>query len=145
MDYPFSAFKRHLEMWHDVRRLTEIFPKPEEPGGDRPIRIGNDMSVAGLNFRIMHMLSADGITGELRKYVGMRFFHMLRFIALHEAAFNKAGFVLLDDGTQQTAPNAVLRAVHETFRGEPLRKSDSEPIGPVIERALTYEGTWEYE
>jgi hypothetical protein len=95
---------------------------------------------------MMHMLSAEGCTPQERKYRGQRHFAMLCFIALHERDFSKAGFVLIHDGVVGPIPFAILRAVHETFRTEPLRNPDTEPVQPVIERAKTYGiGTWQYE
>ncbi len=145
MDYPFSHFLRHNELWPEARALSDVYPKPDEPGGDQPIHVGADMSEMAVHLRIMHMLSADGCTPDERKYRGPRFFFMQRFIALHRDAIRKAGLMQFDDGQVVTIPNAILRAVHETFRGEPLRHSDREMPEPIIERAKNYTGTWTYE
>jgi hypothetical protein len=146
MDYPFSHFLRHIAAWDEVRLLTDVLPKPEEqPGGDIPIHVGRDASTQATHLRIMHMLSSDGCTPEERNYRGPRFFFMVRFIGLHIEAFQRAGLVLIHDGVQAPIPHALYRAIHETFRGEPLRSADSEPVSPIIDRAKTYTGKWTYE
>jgi hypothetical protein len=62
MDYPFSHFLRHNQQWGNVQALADVYPKPEEPGGDKPIHIGTDASEMAVHLRIMHMLSAEGCT-----------------------------------------------------------------------------------
>ena len=145
MDYPYSTFMRHIDQWRSVRLLADVYPKPEDAGGDVPIHIGDSMNALAVQFRVMHMLSADGATPERRKYEGNRFSFALRFLAVHHEAFGKAGFFLLDDGVDQTAPHFVLRAVHETFCGDSPPNPDAFPPDSVIKLAKSYPNEWTAE
>jgi hypothetical protein len=145
MDYTYSTFMRHIDQWESVRMLADIFPKPEDIGGDVAIHIGDSMSERAIHLRIMHMLSADGASPDLRKHQGVRFFNALRFIAVHHEAIGKAGFFLLDDGVVQTAPHFVLRAVHETFCGDSSPNPDTYSPDAVIKLAKSFPNEWSAE
>ncbi len=88
--------------------------------------------------RIECLLARAGRAPDEQQFRARRFHYMMRFISLHEFAFNKAGFFVADDGNRQAVSKPVLRAVHETSHGGSLRHSDKEPIGPVVERAQGY-------
>ena len=138
MDYPLRDFLRHMEMWRQVRELKIIEPIPEQ--GKMNLPVGSSMSERIVHLRIMHMLSADGCTPEQRKYRGQRFFAMNQFISLHGETFRKAGFIVFDDGEKGTVPSEITRAVHDTFKGEPLLDAYDQPVDAVIAKAKMFQG-----
>jgi hypothetical protein len=144
MEYPFSDFLRHVKLWSgEFRKLTDVPTRPYDPAS-KTVKIGDAEDEQAAMLRIDCMLARDGCSPSEQKYRAQRFRAMMRFIALHEMAFGNAGFFLSDDGTKQKVSSAVLRAVHETFCGEPLKHSDKVPVESVIERAQQYPPQWTY-
>ena len=145
MDYPFSHFVRHLQQWPKFVGITDVVTAPEK--SKVPVHIGPDTSTQSVHMRFRHMLALEGCTQAERDYRMPRYFVMNAFIQAHESEFRRAGFVLINDGIGGSVPFSILRAVHEVFRGEPLRGFDAEPSKPVIARAVKYNTMkgWLYE
>ena len=96
--------------------------------------------------RISHMLIEEGCTEEEIKYRVPRFDLMHRYFTDNEADFRKLGFFILDDeGGREIAPAKLLRAIHETFRGELPMGIHATPAEKVATLANSYPPEWIYD
>lgn len=139
MNYSFRDFTRHLELWGVARSLNEVEIDPESKTvtdltGLDPLKVKN--------YRIMHMLAADGYSREQIRHCGPRFFCMHTFLDNHSDEFARAGFIVIGDDTKTVAPTKLFRAVHETFRTDPLPDFKSVSVESVSALANSYPAEW---
>ncbi len=139
MKYTFRDFTRHIELFGAVRSLTKAKTDPES---DAVTDLTTLDPFKAKNYRIMHMLTADGCTREQVSFYGPRFFCMHTFLDHHSDEFSKASFIVIGDGTKSVAPMKLFRAVHETFRGDPMPDFKSVTVDAVSALANSYPAEW---
>ena len=133
MPYPFQEYVRHEEAWKNARSLERVLPKPEEVK-DGWINIGKNQSFEAVQPRIMHMLSGMGYGPKLRKYYGLRFFFVNRFIGENMDRLTREWLVTVNDGRVAAITNACRKAVLEAFEPEPMPNPAGIDIEKIVKR-----------
>ena len=134
MDYPFHAFIKHLAAWGQIRSLQSVLLAP----GGAVVPVPADKPDVAEALRVMHMFAVDGCSQDEYGYRGKRFLVMQKFLSRHAEDFSDSGLLPLEEGSKQTIPARLVRAVHETFRVDPMPDPDQISVGSIIALAQSY-------